>query len=158
MQRFYGAERLFDLDDLPGAVDGSAGQTEELATLQEKFTTSPWAARTPVDVEVPFEMAIGDTVVRGRIDAVFADPDGGMTVVDWKTGEPPKDEDAQRHAAVQLAVYRLAWAALKDCPPTEVRAAFHYVRAGVTVAPDNLDGPDELVALLERSSTSERCA
>jgi DNA helicase-2/ATP-dependent DNA helicase PcrA len=158
VQRFYGAERLFDLDDLPGAVDGTAAQTAELATLQAAFTDSAWAARTPVDVEMPFEMAIGDTVVRGRIDAVFADPDGGMTVVDWKTGEPPKDDDARRHAAVQLAVYRLAWAALRGCPEETVRAAFLYVRAGVTVTPENLAGPDELVALLARSSSAERCA
>ncbi len=34
---------------------------------------SPWAARTPVDVEVPFDMVIGGIVVRGRIDAVFAE-------------------------------------------------------------------------------------
>ena len=40
----------------------------------------------------------------------------GSTVVDWKTGEPPADEDARRHAAVQLAVYRLAWAALSGLP------------------------------------------
>jgi DNA helicase-2/ATP-dependent DNA helicase PcrA len=158
VQRFYGAERLFDLDDLPGAVDGAAGETEELAELQAAFNASPWAARTPVDVEVPFEMAIGDTVVRGRIDAVFADADGGMTVVDWKTGEPPKDDDAKKHAAVQLAVYRLAWAALRGIPEDTVRAAFHYVRANATVRPENLPGPDELVALLARSNTSERCA
>ncbi|MDT5308034.1 MAG: ATP-dependent helicase UvrD/PcrA, partial [Mycobacterium sp.] len=91
VERFYGAERLFDLSDLPGAADTDIAQrdTEELAALQEAFLASPWAARTPVAVEVPFEMAIGSTVVRGRIDAVFAEPDGGATVVDWKTGEPP---------------------------------------------------------------------
>jgi DNA helicase-2/ATP-dependent DNA helicase PcrA len=158
VQRFYGAERLFDLDDLPGAVDGIAAETEELAALQDAFTKSEWAARTPVDVEVPFEMAIGETVVRGRIDAVFADPDGGMTVVDWKTGEAPADDDAKRHAAVQLAVYRLAWAAIKNCPESDIRAAFHYVRAGVTVTPENLAGPEELVALLAGASSAERCA
>ena len=158
VQRFYGAERLFDLDDLPGAVDGIAAETEELDTLRDAFTKSPWAARTPVDVEVPFEMAIGETVVRGRIDAVFADADGGMTVVDWKTGEPPADDDAKRHAAVQLAVYRLAWAALRGCPESQVRAAFHYVRSGVTVMPENLAGPDELVALLAGASSAERYA
>ncbi|WP_370629527.1 ATP-dependent helicase [Mycolicibacterium sp. BK634] len=151
VQRFYGAERLFDLDDLPGAVDGTVTETEELATLQDAFTRSEWAARTPVDVEVPFEMAIGDTVVRGRIDAVFADPDGGMTVVDWKTGEPPADDEAKKHAAVQLAVYRLAWAAIKNCPESDIRAAFHYVRQGVTVRPEKLAGPEELVALLQRA-------
>ena len=57
VQRFYGAERLFDLDDLPGAVDARRGRRPtELAELQAAFTASPWAARTPVDVEVPFEM------------------------------------------------------------------------------------------------------
>src|ERR1700756_3703184 len=83
VQRFYCGERLFDLDDLPGAVDDAATD-ERLAELQAAFTVSLWASRTPLDVEVPFEMTLGSTVVRGRIDAVFADRDGGATVVDWK--------------------------------------------------------------------------
>jgi DNA helicase II / ATP-dependent DNA helicase PcrA len=150
VQRFYGAERLFDLGDLPGAADTDSAQrdAEELATLQATFLASPWAARTPVDVEVPFEMAIGATVVRGRIDAVFADPDGGATVVDWKTGEPPRGPEATRQAAIQLGVYRLAWAALRGCPESLVRTAFHYVRTGLTVVPDVLPDADELAALL----------
>ncbi len=150
VQRFYGAERLFDLGDLPGAADTDSAQrdAEELATLQAAFLASPWAGRTPVDVEVPFEMAIGGTVVRGRIDAVFAEPDGGATVVDWKTGEPPRGPEATRQAAIQLGVYRLAWAALRGCPESLVRTAFHYVRTGVTVVPDVLPEPDELAALL----------
>lgn len=148
VQRFYGAERLFDLDDIPGAADSEPVETHELEALQAAFHASPWAIRTPVDVEVPFEMAIGDIIVRGRIDAAFADPDGGMTVIDWKTGTPPADESARQHAAIQLGVYRLAWAALSGCPPESVRAAFHYVRSGNTVTPETLPGPDELVALL----------
>jgi DNA helicase-2/ATP-dependent DNA helicase PcrA len=150
VQRFYGAERLFDLEDLPGAVDGelAAADAEELADLQAAFMASPWAARTPIDVEVPFEMAIGGHVVRGRIDAVFGDKDGGITVLDWKTGAPPAGEDAQRHAAIQLGVYRLACAALHGCPESSVRAAFHYVRTGLTVTPEVLPDRDELVDLV----------
>jgi DNA helicase II / ATP-dependent DNA helicase PcrA len=150
VQRFYGAERLFDLDDLPGAVDSDVGGADAagLAELQAAFAVSAWAARTPIDVEVPFDMVIGQTVVRGRIDAVFADDHGGATVVDWKTGEPPDTPEAKQHAAVQLAVYRLAWAALQNRPVTEVRAAFHYVRSGQTVTPAVLPGADELAALL----------
>ncbi len=147
VQRFYGAELLFDLGDLPGAADAEVGDTSELAALQAAFVESPWAARTPIAVEVPFEMPIGDTVVRGRIDAVFADPDGGVTVVDWKTGEPPHGPEAMRHAAVQLAVYRLAWAALSGLPESSVRTAFYYVRAGTTVAPGVLPTPAELAGL-----------
>jgi DNA helicase II / ATP-dependent DNA helicase PcrA len=148
IQHFYGADSLFDLGDLPGAADSDVGDTTELAVLQAAFAESPWAARTPVAVEVPFEMPIGDTVVRGRIDAVFADPDGGATVVDWKTGEPPRGAEAMRQAAVQLAVYRLAWAALSRVPESSVRTAFYYVRSGATVAPDELPDPAELAGLL----------
>jgi DNA helicase-2/ATP-dependent DNA helicase PcrA len=148
VQRFYGAERLFDLEDLPGAGDPQTADADQLAALQDAFHASRWAARSPVDVEVPFEMALGVAVVRGRIDAVFADPDGGVTVVDWKTGEPPADEAARRHAAIQLAVYRLAWAGLSGCEVSQVRAVFHYVRSGRTVAPERLPDADELSALL----------
>ena len=45
------------------------------------------------------------------MDAVYADADYGWTVVDWKTGALP--DPARRVAVnVQLAAYRLAWAAL----------------------------------------------
>ena len=153
VQRYFHSERLFDLDDLPGAVDGDSGQATAaaLSELQDAFMRSPWAARTPIEVEVPFDMAIGHpatTVVRGRIDAVFADDDGATTVVDWKTGEPPSTPEAMSQAAVQLAVYRLAWARLRGCAPESVHAAFHYVRSGQTVTPESLPGEDELAALL----------
>lgn len=153
VQRFYGAERLFDLDDLPGAADADVARTAagEMAEVQTAFLASPWAARTPIDVEVPFEMAIGAHIVRGRIDAVFADPDGGVTVVDWKTGAVPAGA-AARQAAIQLGVYRLAWAVLHGCPVSQVRAAFHYVRSGETVIPAELPDADEIVGLLRSSA------
>ncbi|GFG51637.1 ATP-dependent DNA helicase [Mycolicibacterium agri] len=151
VQRFYGAERLFDLDDLPGAMDGQLARADAdaLAELQAAFMGSPWAARTPVEVEVPFDMVIGGTVVRGRIDAVFEDADG-ITVVDWKTGEPPHTPEARQHAAVQLAVYRLAWAELRGVPVDSIRAAFHYVQSGRTVVPDSLPDIADLAALLQK--------
>ncbi|WP_293318722.1 ATP-dependent DNA helicase [Mycobacterium sp.] len=147
VQQFYGADKLFDLGDLPGAADADVGDTPELAELQAAFLESAWAARTPVAIEVPFEMPIGDTMVRGRIDAVFTDPDGDVTVVDWKTGEPPRGAEVRRQAAVQLAVYRLAWAALSGLPESSVRTAFYYVRAGVTVDPGELPDAAALAAL-----------
>ena len=51
--------------------------------------------------------------------------------------------------AVQLAAYRLAWAALAGVPLAQVRAAFYYVRDDVTVRPaDLLDGAG-LAALID---------
>ena len=108
VQRFYGAERLFDLDDLPGAVDGqlARGDSEELAELQAAFMASPWAARTPVDVEVPFDMVIGGTVVRGRIDAVFSDADGvdGRRLEDGRSARHRGGQAARGRSARRLPV------------------------------------------------------
>ena len=150
LEERYGGDRLLDLDELPGAADEGAAPDGDLALLQERFLASEWAERIPAEVEVAFETVVGGVVVRGRIDAVFADPDGGWTVVDWKTGDPPRDPSA---ASVQLAAYRLAWAELSATPVTRVRAAFHYVRQDRTVAPvDLLDAPG-LHALVDRIPT-----
>jgi DNA helicase-2/ATP-dependent DNA helicase PcrA len=155
VQRYFQAEKLFDLDDLPGAVDADRQDRGELEELQAAFALSPWAARTPIDVEVPFDMMIAGHVVRGRIDAIFADDDGGVTVVDWKTGEPPSSPEELQHNAVQLAVYRLAWARLHGCADTSVRAAFHYVRSGRTLVPEVLPDEDALTALLDEQRGEE---
>ena len=139
LEQRWAAESLLDIDDLPGAVDELA-DASELEALKAAFERSSWADRTPIAVEVGFEMSFGARVVRGRMDAVFQDPDGRYTVVDWKTGRPPTGADADAKA-VQLALYRLAWAALRGIPDTEldsVGAAFYYVGADLTVAPANL--------------------
>ena len=148
-QHFDGAT-LFDLDDLPGAADADAPPDEELEALREAFSRSSWASRTPIAVEVPFATVIDRTVVRGRIDAVFATANGGYEVVDWKTGRPPVGR-AARTAAVQLAAYRQAWAALRGVDESCVDSAFHYVKQNKTVRPQDL--PD-LAAVLATDTTA----
>ncbi len=150
LEQRWSAESLLDIADLPGAVDELA-DAEELLALKAAFERSSWAERTPVAVEVGFEMSFGARVVRGRMDAVFADPGGGYTVVDWKTGRPPTGADA-RAKAVQLAIYRLAWAAIRGIADSElhtVGAAFYYVGAGVTVAPADLLDAEQLRELVD---------
>ncbi len=147
LEQRFGATRLLDLDELPGAADEGAAPDSDLAGLQEAFLASAWAARTPHDVEVPFEAEIDGMSVRGRMDAVFADPDGGWTVVDWKTGAVP-DEERLPALSVQLAAYRLAWAALSNTPVDQVRAAFHYVRHDHTLRPADLLDADGLRTLI----------
>ncbi|MEV4003909.1 ATP-dependent DNA helicase [Actinomadura sp. NPDC049753] len=144
----WGQQRLLDPDELPGAADEGAADDAHLATLRERFERSEWAAREPLDIEVPFETVIGDRLVRGRMDAVFRSRDGGYEVVDWKTGSPPRGDEA-RFAAVQLAAYRLAWAELAGVDVARVSAAFHYVSAEVTVRPADLLDASGLAALLD---------
>ena len=50
---------------------------------------------------------------------------------------------------MQLAVYRLAWSALTRSGLLQVRAAFHFVRTGVTVAPADLLDEAGLIRLLD---------
>ncbi|WP_263251173.1 ATP-dependent helicase [Saccharopolyspora rosea] len=154
LEHRFTSTALLDLDELPGAADDSAPAHENLAELQRAFLASEWAERTPHRVEVPFETQVDGLVVRGRMDAVFADPDGGWTVVDWKTGAVP-GEDRVPALSVQLAAYRLAWAELSGAPLERVRAAFHYVRHDHTLRPTDLLDADGLRGLIASVPAAE---
>ena len=82
--------------------------------------------------------------MRGRIDAVYK-TDSGFEVIDWKTGSKELGESA----AVQLAVYRLAWAKLQEVPVEKVLAAFHYVPIDKTDRRADLLTEEQLVGLLK---------
>jgi len=132
---------IFDEDDFD-----LLSPIEEDRTLEELKTAwlaSEWAARSAHKVEVPFETEIAGTLVRGRIDAIYK-TEQGFEVVDWKTGSTILDEDS----AIQLAIYRLAWAKLQGIDPATVSASFHYVPTGVTDRRANLLNEDQLIALL----------
>jgi DNA helicase-2/ATP-dependent DNA helicase PcrA len=128
----YGQQSLIDPEDLPGAADADILSEEELLELQAAFERSAYAQRTPVAVEAPFALVVAGRVVNGRIDAVFASSDPGVTyeVVDWKTGS------ARHLDPMQLAVYRLAWAARAGVPVEQVAAAFLVVATGDILRPD----------------------
>ncbi|MFI9509488.1 ATP-dependent helicase [Nocardia sp. NPDC052566] len=162
VQRWFSTSSLLGFDELPGSAEGGApelGADAELVAMQDAFLNSPWANRSPVDVEVPFETSIAGTVIRGRMDAVFAEPNGGWVVVDWKTGAEPTVAD-EPAVAMQLAIYRLAWARLMSARTgateaemlEKIGAAFHYVRSGRTIAPPALPGPTELAELILTSA------
>ncbi|GLW92587.1 ATP-dependent helicase [Actinokineospora globicatena] len=147
LERRFGSRALLDLDELPGAADDDAAPDTELDALRAAFLASDWANRTPHEVEVPFATEVDGIAIRGRMDAVYLDPDGGWTVVDWKTGRVP-DEDHLPALTVQLAAYRLAWSGLSDTPLSQVRAAFHYIRPNTTLRPADLLDADGLTTLL----------
>jgi DNA helicase-2/ATP-dependent DNA helicase PcrA len=152
LEQRFSSPRLLDLDEVPGSGDADVAPDADLHQLQQAFLKTSWADRDPVEVEVPFELVIDDIVVRGRMDAVFRDSDGGFTVVDWKTGRRPAGADAGA-AAIQLAAYRLAWADLTNTDLSGVRAVFCYLRDGETVAPSDLLDRDGLVELLRSVPT-----
>jgi len=155
LEQRWAADTLLDIDELPGAADELIDDAE-LDAMKAKFLASAWADRTPVAVEVAFEMTFDATVVRGRMDAVFQEVEGRYTVVDWKTGKPPLGADAEAKS-IQLAIYRLAWAGLigiDDADLARVGAAFHYVGANETVAPANLLNANQLRELISGTGSA----
>jgi DNA helicase-2/ATP-dependent DNA helicase PcrA len=151
----WGSPRLLDLDELPGHADAGAAHDRDLAALQAAFLASSWADRSPLEVEAPFELLIAGVLVRGRVDAVFTTPDGGLDVVDWKTGALPRRAGTDATNAVQLAAYRLAFARLYGLDLARVGAAFHYVRENLTRRPTDLLGAAELESLIQSLPDAE---
>jgi DNA helicase-2/ATP-dependent DNA helicase PcrA len=144
----FGQQQLVDPDELPGRADTGIDDEDDLRELVGLFEKGEFAERTPVAVEPPFALVLAGQVVRGRIDAVYADPDNstgghdGFLVVDWKTNRH------QSADPLQLAVYRVAWAELAGVPVERVRAGFYYVRTGELVEPEDLESRERLEQLL----------
>ena len=119
------------------------------AALSAAFERGSFATRRPLAVEVPFSTVLAGSLVRGRIDAVYADGDHTL-IVDWKTGP------AWRADPLQLAVYRLAWSELHDVPAETIRAGFFDVLANELTLHHELPGRDELEAALRRAGVGPR--
>jgi len=137
------ASTLFDDDDLD-----YLDRIEEDAKLEElknKWLASDWAKKIPERLEVPFETVLAGVLIRGRIDAVYK-TENGYEVVDWKTGSKKLSEAA----AIQLAMYRLAWAKIAGISVDQVSAAFHYVPTGQDDRRSDLLSEAQLVELLEK--------
>ncbi|MFG2817892.1 UvrD-helicase domain-containing protein [Kitasatospora sp. NPDC048365] len=146
---------LLGPDALPGLDEDGIEDEKDLERLKEAFLRGPYAGRRPYRVEEPFQLVLAGRVVRGRIDAVYRDRDGGSAspepyryeVVDWKTN---REESAD---PLQLAVYRLAWAERIGVPAEQVTASFLYVRSGRIVRPSGLPDRKELSELLIGNSS-----
>jgi DNA helicase-2/ATP-dependent DNA helicase PcrA len=138
----FNAKVLFDDEDFDTLTP--LAEDQKLEDLKAKWLASDWAKLQPYAVEVPFETVIAGILVRGRIDAVYK-TDNGFEVIDWKTGSKELGESA----AVQLAVYRLAWAKLQGVAVESVSAAFHYVPIDKTDRRADLLTEEQLVGLLQ---------
>ncbi len=146
VEQHFARAAFVDLCDLPGSADDDPADDEQLPLMKELFLASEWAGRSPTAIEIAIETTVSEMAIRGRIDAVFARPGGGLTVVDWKTGAKPSGDEA-RVRALQLGAYRLAFARLRGLSLDQVDAAFYYARTGETVFPD-LPDDEQLESLL----------
>ena len=128
---------------------------EEDLELRANFENSRFASLTPEFVEQSIEFEIAGLIVVCKIDAIFADGDGFL-VVDWKSGSSPKTEVELESRAIQLALYRIAFAKWKQIGVEKVSASFFFAGDGKEVMPNRLLSEGELLAALEAAKTARR--
>ncbi|MEV7559999.1 UvrD-helicase domain-containing protein [Streptomyces sp. NPDC089795] len=140
-------DALDPVTDLPGAgSDQEIADEADLDSLKAAFERSPYADRPPHRMEAPVQLTLAGRVVRGRIDAVYKNPDGSYEIVDWKTGRTTEADP------LQLAVYRVAWAEATNTPLDRVSAAFLHVRSGRVIRPRDLPDRARLERILQGES------
>ena len=151
LEQRFGAAALVDVDELPGAGD-SGDDDAELQQLQATFLASPWAERVPDQVEVDVE-TVGRRAAGARSDRRGV-PRSGRRQRPRLGGRRLEDRcrphrrRQQQARAVQLAVYRLAWARLVGVAVERVSAAFFYAATGETVTAADLLDEVGLAALI----------
>jgi len=151
VERYFRMPTLADPEDAFDADRGDADPegVAELGGLRRAFLDGEWADRLPTAVEADVEMPVEEFVLRCRIDAVFPPGNGldRVTIVDWKTGKPPRESDRAARE-VQLAIYRLAWATWTGTPVEDVDAAFVFLPSGEVVRPARPLDRDDILALI----------
>jgi DNA helicase-2/ATP-dependent DNA helicase PcrA len=126
-----------DIEPLDDGVD--------IETLKANFLKSRWNGLTPEHREIEILLPQGRHIVVCKIDAVF-NLDGRWTVVDWKTGAAPDTEEERDAKAMQLVLYRRAFAAWKGIPVSEIDCVLYYVKTNWEwqIETDRLDRLDAI--------------
>ncbi len=85
----------------------------------------------PIAVEQEFAVLIGRDRLRGRYDRVDRDPDGRVTITDYKSADVRDPATASRRSrdSLQLSVYALAYESQHGRPPDEL--ALHFLESGI---------------------------
>lgn len=109
---------VYDVVDTPGAGAGA----------HATFLGSRFAEERPRLVEAPFEVPVGDVLVRGRIDAIYGD-DTHWEIVDFKSGRPSDDPAV----GLQLDAYAVAVDAgvVSPSAPDRLSVTFAYLGDGL---------------------------
>lgn len=133
-------------------VDTAAEEAEtvDIERWKTAFESSPYASMTPVALEREIHYPLGEHLIICKIDAVFSH-EGRTVIVDWKTGREPQGDEEYSRKALQLALYRLAWAEWSSTELTQVDAAFWFSSTNRTLQPSSLPTRIELEELLARA-------
>jgi DNA helicase-2/ATP-dependent DNA helicase PcrA len=124
-----GQATLLEIDDVPDlTAEELAGEPGKLHDLRQAFLRSRFADKVPLFAERPFLLSIDGFVIRGRIDAIYGEPDGPWEVVDYKTGREPRGDDPTARA--QLDIYALACLDVWNKRAADLTLTYLYLATG----------------------------
>jgi DNA helicase-2/ATP-dependent DNA helicase PcrA len=99
----------------------------------------------PSYLEQDFTLKIGGAVIKGRIDRIDS-VDGGVEIIDYKTGTPKEAGKLEMSDKEQLLLYQMAARDLLGLNP--VKLTYHYLENNSQVS--FIGKPDDLVDLQEK--------
>ena len=105
--------------------------------LSEFFAAAREAARPEVqETEHKFELLVGATKLAGRIDRIDRTGSDTVAIVDYKTGKPKSQEDADK--SLQLSLYAIA--ARETLGKTADRLILHNLENNIAICSTRSDG------------------
>ncbi|MEY3856006.1 MAG: hypothetical protein RJA45_476, partial [Actinomycetota bacterium] len=116
---------------------------EELRTI---FEDSRFAKMKPFAIEGEIQVTIKGNTFICKLDAVF-ETETGYEIVDWKTGKPPVGDKEIADRALQLALYRMAFARLHKVDPAKIEVCLYYVADNLEIKPEVVPSEADLIAL-----------
>jgi DNA helicase-2/ATP-dependent DNA helicase PcrA len=150
VEQHYGTRSLLE------GADSEDAQNQDLAEqniqhLKDNFSSSRFAKMTPIDVEREIQLTVGGNTFICKLDAVF-ESEGGVLIVDWKTGKAPKDAEDEKLKTMQLALYRLAYSEFTGMPIEKIQVCFYFVADNVELIPKSVPSGEELMKLWSKVS------
>lgn len=146
-QRFGVLGNSDELDAVEISREDESTQ-KTLEELREIFEGSRFAKMTPHSIESEIQVTIKGNTFICKLDAVFK-TENGFEIVDWKTGVPPVGDKEIAERALQLALYRMAFARIHKVDPSLIEVCLYYVADNLEIKPESVPTESELIALWE---------
>ena len=141
---------LSNSDELDGIelVHEDEATTKTVEELRTIFEESRFSKMTPHSIESEIQVTIKGNTFICKLDAVFK-TETGFEIVDWKTGKPPVGQKEISDRALQLALYRMAFARLHGVDPESIEVCLYYVADNLEIKPEVVPSEGELISLWE---------
>ncbi len=119
---------LEDFSAMEYDVPSVSEPASDASAPYQTYLASRFAEARPIFTETAFSFRVGETTLRGRVDAIYARGDG-WEIVDFKSGRPSADPSL----VTQLEAYALAAASGALGPaPQNMWVTFAYLGDGLT--------------------------